>query len=151
MSRGVRFRSVVWTLLISVGILGLFATSAWAETREFLILTNEIKWKAKRGEAPVVDRARGSVKEIERYAFNPGFLVVNKGDKVVLRIHAIKGNKHIIEVPAFNTGETQILRGEEKTVSFVADKAGVFRIKCNNHKNANKEGPMVGYLYVVGK
>ncbi|MFQ5882207.1 MAG: hypothetical protein ACE5I9_07015 [Candidatus Methylomirabilales bacterium] len=129
----------------------MFATTAWAETREFLVLTTEIKWKAKPGEAPVVDRARGSVKVIERYAFNPGFLVVNKGDRVVLRIHAIKGSKHIIEVPAFNTGETLIRRGEEKTVTFVADKAGVFPIKCNNHKNANKEGPMVGYLYVMGK
>lgn len=151
MSRGVRFRSVVWTLLISVGILGLFATSAWAETREFFLVTGEPSWKAKKGEAPVVDRTRGSVRKIERYIFHPGFLVVNKGDRVVLHIHAVKGSKHIIEVPAFNTGETQILRGEEKTVSFVADKAGVFKIKCNNHKGVKKEGPMVGYLYVVGK
>lgn len=142
----------VWlTVIMIVGAVGLAASAAFAETREFLIVTNEIKWKAKSGEAPVADRNRGSVKEIERYTFEPGFLVVNKDDKVVLRIHAIKGSKHIIEVPAFKTGETLIRRGQERTVTFVADKAGVFKIKCNNHKNPNKEGPMVGYLYVMSK
>lgn len=151
MRRGGRFRHVVWPLLLAVGILGLLATSAWAETREFLIVTGEPSWAAKPGEAPLVDRDRGSVTKMERYTFHPGFLVVNKGDKVVLRIHDIKGDKHIIEVPAFKTGETQILRGEEKTVTFVADKAGVFEIKCNNHKDSHKEGPMVGYLYVMDK
>lgn len=140
-------------LVVALGLVawGLILVPAWAETREFLIVTNEIKWKAKPGEAPVVDRDRGSQKLIERYTFEPGFLVVNKGDRVVLRIHDIKGSKHIIEVPAFNTGETQILRGQEKTVSFVADKAGIFEFKCNNHKDANKEGPMVGYIYVMDK
>ncbi|MFQ5848623.1 MAG: hypothetical protein ACE5IQ_13250 [Candidatus Methylomirabilales bacterium] len=142
----------VWfAVLMIVGGVGLAASAASAETREFLIVTNEIKWEAEGGEAPVADRNRGRVKEIERYTFAPGFLVVNQGDKVVLRIHAIKGSKHIIEVPAFHTGETLIRRGQEKAVTFVADKAGVFEFRCNNHKNANKEGPMVGYLYVRGK
>jgi plastocyanin len=140
-------------LVVALGLVawGLILVPAWAETREFLIVTNEIKWKAKPGEAPVADRDQGSKKLIERYTFEPGFLVVNKGDRVVLRIHDVKGSKHIVEVPAFNTGETQILRGEEKTVSFVADKAGVFKLNCNNHKDATKEGPMVGYIYVMDK
>lgn len=144
-------RKVCYTLLTILLAMGVVRTPAFAATRKFLIVTNEIKWEAKRGEAPVVDRSRGSVEEIERYTFEPGFLVVNQGDRVILRIHAIKGSKHIVEVPAFNTGETLIRRGEEKTVTFVADKPGVFEFRCNNHKNAAKEGPMVGYLYVVGR
>ena len=132
-------------------VIVLVTRAAVAETREFLIVTGEPSWEAKPGEAPVVDRDRGPVKKIERYTFHPGFLIVNRGDKVVLKIHALKGDKHIIEVPAFKTGETHILRGEEKTVSFVANKAGVFEIKCTNHVDSHKEGPMVAYLYVFDR
>jgi plastocyanin len=141
---------------IGMAVLVLFVTvvvsrEAVAETREFLIVTGEPSWEAKPGEAPVVDRDRGAVKKIERYTFHPGFLIVNRGDKVVLKVHALKGDKHIVEVPAFKTGETQILRGEEKTVSFVANKPGVFEIKCTNHLDSHKEGPMVAYLYVMDR
>jgi nitrosocyanin len=143
-----------WTGWAGVAVFAfmlLVLAPAWAEERTFLVVTGEWSWKAKQGEAPVVDRERGSVKEIERYVFDPGFLVVNRGDRVTLKIHALKGDKHIAEIPAFGVKETQVLRGEEKTISFVADKAGVFEIKCTNHIDAKKEGPMVGYLYVMAK
>lgn len=143
-----------WVVLggvVAVALVTLTLAPAWAEERTFLVVTGEWSWKAKPGEAPVVDRDRGSVKEIERYVFDPGFLVVNKGDRVTLKIHGLKGDKHIAEIPAFGVKETQILRGEEKTISFVADKTGVFEIKCTNHIDAKKEGAMVGYLYVNGK
>ncbi len=130
---------------------GLVAIAARAETREYLLVTNEVQWTAKPNEAAVVDRTRGPVKQIERYTFDPGFLMVKQGDTVVLRIHALKGSKHVVEVPAFKTGQTSILRGQEKVVTFVADKAGVFEIKCSIHERADEEGPMVGYLYVLGQ
>lgn len=119
--------------------------------KEFLLVTGEWSWKAKPNEAPVVDRGRGAVKEIERYTFDPPFLVVNKGDTVVLKIHALKGAKHVLQIKDFGVGETTINKGEEKTVRFVADKAGTFAFLCTNHTNADKEGPMVGYLYVNGR
>lgn len=144
-------RTMGWAGVVAVAFMALTLASAWAEERTFLLVTGEWSWKAKAGEAPVVDRDRGPVKEIERYAFDPGFLVVNKGDRVTLKIHALKGDKHIVNVPAFGVEEKQVLRGEEKTISFVASKAGVFEIKCTNHVDAKKEGPMVGYLYVMDK
>ncbi|MBI2525749.1 MAG: cupredoxin domain-containing protein [Candidatus Rokubacteria bacterium] len=119
--------------------------------KEFLLVTGEWSWKAKAGEAPVVDRNRGPVKEIERYSFDPPFLVVNKGDTVVLKIHALKGAKHVLKIEDFGVDETTINKGEEKTVKFVANKAGTFKFVCTNHTDAEKEGPMVGYLYVVGR
>jgi plastocyanin len=140
---GMMALALLATVLVSGG--------AMAETREFLITTGEPAWEAKPGEAPVVDRDRGPVKKIERYTFHPGFLVVNRGDKVVLKIHDIKGDKHIVTIPDFKVPETQILRGEEKTISFVADKPGIFEIKCTNHVDSDKEGPMVAYLYVMDK
>jgi plastocyanin len=143
-------KKIGMTVLVLVAVISV-SGEAMAETREFLMVTGEPSWEAKPGEAPVADRNRGPVKKMERYTFHPGFLVVNRGDKVVLKIHDIKGDKHIVTIPAFNVPETQILRGEEKTISFVANKAGIFEIKCTNHVDSHKEGPMVGYIYVFDK
>lgn len=144
---------------LRIGVLGLLIAllllpwglgSAQAgSVKEFLLVTGEWSWKAKPNEAPVVDRNRGAVKEIERYTFDPPLLVVNKGDTVVLKIHALKGSKHVLEIKDFGVPETTINKGEEKTVTFVADKVGTFKLICTNHVNAEKEGPMVGYLYVM--
>ncbi len=146
-----------WSLVLSGGLMALLLLAegpdgAQAQSmKEFLLVTGEWSWKAKPEEAPVVDRDRGSVKEIERYTFDPPFLVVNKGDTVVLKIHALKGEKHVLEIKDFGIGETTINRGEEKTIRFVANKAGTFKFLCTNHVNAAKEGPMVGYLHVMGQ
>lgn len=143
----------VWAvaLLVAVAVGGMAAAPAWAAERTFLVVTGEWSWSAKPGEMPVTDRGRPNINKMERYVFDPGFFVVDKGDRVTLKIHDLKGDKHIIEVPAFGVKETQIVRGEEKTITFVANKAGVFEIKCTNHVNLEKEGPMVGYLYVMDK
>jgi plastocyanin len=146
-----------WALTIAGAVIGLLFLAAAAErtegqsVKEFMLVTGEWQWKAKQGEAPVVDRNRGAVKEMERYTFDPGFLVVNKGDTVVLKIHALKGSKHVLEIKDFDIPETTINKGEEKTVRFVADKAGTFKFVCTNHVNGDKEGPMVGYLHVMGR
>ncbi len=144
-------KKFLFTVLLAVVAVGLGRASTIAETREFLIVTGEWSWKAKPGEAPVVDRDRGSVKEIERYTFDPSFIVVNRGDTVILKIHTLKGDKHIVTIPDFKVPETIIMRGEEKSIRFVANKAGVFEFKCTNHVGSHKEGPMVGYIYVLDK
>jgi len=74
-----------------------------------------------------------------------------KSETVVLKIHALKGSKHVLEIKDFGIDETTINRGEEKTIRFVANKAGTFKFVCTNHVDAEKEGPMVGYLYVMGQ
>lgn len=138
---------LVGLLLLAWGVEPARAQSV----KEFLLVTGEWSWKAKPGEASVVDRDRGAVKEIERYTFDPPFLVVNKGDTVVLRIHVLKGSKHVVEIKDFGVPETTINKGEEKTITFVASKAGTFKFVCTNHTNAEKEGPMVGYLHVMDR
>ncbi|MFQ5923485.1 MAG: cupredoxin domain-containing protein [Anaerolineales bacterium] len=117
-------------------------------TREFFIVTGEWKWEAKEGEAEVVDRERGSVDEIERYVFNPGYIVANKGDTIVMHMHDVKGSFHVIEIPDFGIEETRLDRGEEITFTFTVDKAGVFEFVCTNHDTPDEEGPMIGYIYV---
>jgi plastocyanin len=126
----------------------LVTTAVSAASREFLIVTGEWSWQAKPGEQAVADRDRGPVTQIERYTFDPGVIVVNKGDTVALRIHTLKGSQHVVEIPDFGVPSTPIARGEEKVLTFVADKAGVFPLRCTIHHNSQTEGPMVGYLYV---
>jgi len=150
-------RTSVWR----VGLLGALLVllllpwglgSAQAQsTKEFLVVTGEWQWKAKPGEAPVADRNRGSVNVMTRYTYDPGFLVVSKGDTVVLTVHNLKGDHHIVDLPAFGINEVKIVRGEERKFTFKADKAGLFKIDCKNHVSPEKEGPMTAYLLVLDR
>ncbi len=84
---------VLWLVLRAavVGLLpllGALERTHAQSVKEFLLVTGEWQWKAKPGEAPVVDRNRGPQKEIERYTFDPAFLVVNKGEEKTVRFVA---------------------------------------------------------------
>lgn len=65
----------------------------------------------------------------------PGTLVVPKGSNVTLKlINNVPSDpkEHGFAIPAYNIAET-VVRGEPKTVTFTADKAGVFPITCHLH------------------
>jgi nitrosocyanin len=65
----------------------------------------------------------------------PGTLVVKKGSKVTLKlINNVPSdpNQHGFAIPAYSIAEV-VTRGEPKTVTFVADKEGVFPIACQLH------------------
>mgnify|MGYP001585183720 CR=1 FL=1 len=146
-----------WSLALLGAVIGLLLLVGGPEStqaqsvKEFLLVTGEWQWKAKPDEAPVADRNRGSVNVMTRYTYDPGFLVVSKGDTVVLTIHNLKGDHHIVDVPAFGINEVKIVRGEERKFTFKADKAGVFKIDCKNHVSPEKEGPMIAYLLVLDR
>ncbi len=150
---GWKWRVGVLGLLIGLLLFpwGLGSAQGQSATKEIMLVTGEWQWKAKPGEALVVDRNRGSVKEMTRYVYDPGFLVVNRGDTVVLTIHNLKGDHHIVHMPEFGINEVKIVRGEERKFTFKADKAGLFKIDCKNHVSSEKEGPMVAYLLVLDR
>ena len=65
----------------------------------------------------------------------PGTLIVKKGDRVKINlINNIKSepNIHGFAIDAYGIKEV-IARGEPKTVSFTADKPGIFAIYCQIH------------------
>ncbi len=67
--------------------------------------------------------------------FVPSVLAVSKGAKVsVTVINNIPGDppNHGFAIPAFEV-ETVVNHGEKKTVEFMADKAGIFDIRCQLH------------------
>lgn len=83
--------------------------AANAPVREFLIATGE--WdtvpKERDGKpAAYTDRGhkRDANSKLERYTFDPGFIMVKKGDCVTLRIHAVKGSHHNVTIEGTEVG-----------------------------------------------
>ena len=67
--------------------------------------------------------------------FVPSVLVAEQGDTVQIKVvNKIPGEppNHGFAIPAFDVEEV-VNSGETKTVEFVADKAGLFDVKCQLH------------------
>jgi nitrous-oxide reductase len=84
-----------------------------------------------------------------RSSFEPSKIEVNKGDKVTIHITNIEQTTD--ELHGFGLNEYNINvvidPGETKTISFVADKSGVFPFYCTNFCSALHQ-EMQGYLLV---
>lgn len=90
-----------------------------------------------RAEAPAADVTQALVSvEIEGSKFwLPGTVVATKGQTVRLTLtNKIPSdpNQHGFAIPAFGIAEV-VNRGETKTVTFTADKVGVFPMVCQLH------------------
>ena len=81
--------------------------------------------------------------EVETYRWDPGTIVVNKGDIVTLEIVGINGASHPFTIEGYDVSGT-IMRGQVTRVTFTADKAGIFKINCSTHLPT-----MTGYLVVL--
>jgi nitrosocyanin len=75
--------------------------------------------------------------------WEPTSITAKKGDQVTLRLINKHADEHGYEIAAFNVKE--VVAGDKTaTVSFIADKAGVFPIKCHLHP-----AHVVGQLVVL--
>jgi nitrosocyanin len=75
--------------------------------------------------------------------WEPTSIVAKKGDKVTLRLVNKHTDEHGYEIAAFAVKE--VVPGDKTaTVSFTADKAGIFPIKCHLHP-----AHVVGQLLVI--
>jgi plastocyanin len=75
--------------------------------------------------------------EISAYVFMPSQIVINQDDDVTLEFVGINGAQHPITI-------ADLKRGQVTKISFKADKAGVFAIRCATHQPS-----MVGELVVL--
>jgi heme/copper-type cytochrome/quinol oxidase subunit 2 len=64
-----------------------------------------------------------------QFAYEPGRIVVNKGDHVTIRLTSADVT-HGLYIPELGVNET-ISYGEEKIINIVADKVGKFKIRCS--------------------
>ncbi len=71
--------------------------------------------------------------EVETYIWNPKQIVVNEGDTVQLEILGVNGAAHDGFIEGYVDGFV-VQRGRVTSLSFVANKAGVFQIGCNTHQ-----------------
>lgn len=109
------------------------------------------------GEGEVIAEVQGEdVLTGEYHRWEPGTIVVNQGDRVILEIVNPRKNIHSFVLSAFNidTGQLQP-RGGSATVEFTADKAGVFQFLCGTPQNKELKhcdpdhSTMVGYFIVL--
>jgi len=109
------------------------------------------------GEGEVIAEVQGEDQVIGEYhRWEPGTIVVHRGDHVVLEIVNPRKHIHSFAIPAFgvNTGPLEP-RGGSATVEFVADQTGVFQYVCatpHDHERGECDPDhetMVGYLIVI--
>ncbi|MFQ5975571.1 MAG: hypothetical protein ACE5J5_04575 [Candidatus Hydrothermarchaeales archaeon] len=154
--------AVVIAVVISAGIAAIskpaeVAKPAMAapQTRVIYVTAIEIKGATTKQElsAPTsnpsdVGKGYGGVKwlsddkwQVASYIWTPRTIVVNQGDFVRLVYFGVNGNEHKTTIEGY-ADEFVLNRGRFVEVEFTADKAGIFRITCANHK-PNMNGQLV--------
>ena len=86
-------------------------------------------------EPGVVSATLVSVEVNDTKFWLPSSLTVEQGDKVKLTLkNQVPGasNQHGFSIPGYNITEV-VTRGTPKTITFVADKVGVFPFSCQLH------------------
>jgi len=83
--------------------------AAKAPIKEFLIATGEWDTVPKdRDKKPAAYNDRGQARDanskLERYTFDPGVIIVKRGDCVVLHIHSVKGSHHNVTIEGTEVG-----------------------------------------------
>jgi len=80
---------------------------------------------------------------VETYRWLPSTVTVAEGDNVTLEILGINGASHPARIEGYNL-DFEVQRGQLTTVTFTADKPGIFRFVCDVHQPA-----MTGTLVVL--
>jgi len=90
----------------------------------------------------------GGGKEIEAYRWDPGTIVVRKGQPVKLSIYGVNGAKHPFYIEGMNV-RGEVVQGKETVVSFTPERVGTYRLICQAHFDIAHNGPMIAYIEVV--
>ena len=81
--------------------------------------------------------------EVETYTWSLGQIIVNEGDTVNLEILGVNGSRHDSSIEGY-VNSFVVERGKLTSLTFVADKPGVFKIVCTIHQPS-----MTGELVVL--
>ncbi len=74
---------------------------------------------------------------IETYRFDSAVVVACQGEQVTLNIFGVNAAYHDIQIRAFNKN-FRVSRGQLSTVTFAANKPGIFPIICITHPPAHR-------------
>ncbi len=135
--------------LLAVAIIMIGAYIGWMQTRPAAgaamatadsprvihLVTGEFTAKGTDGNA------------LESYRWDPGTVILKKGEAVELRITGINGQSHPFVIEGLNI-KGIVHKGKTTVVSFTPKDAGIYPIVCQTHNELSKGGPMVGYIVV---
>jgi len=86
-------------------------------------------------------------KEIEAYRWDPGTIVVPKGQEVTISIYGVNGKEHPFYIEGTDYKGT-VQKGKETIIKARFDEEGTYRLICTAHSTIEKNGPMIGYIVV---
>ncbi|MDR4948225.1 cupredoxin domain-containing protein [Neobacillus cucumis] len=86
-------------------------------------------------------------KEIEAYRWDPGTIILKKGEKVNLIISGINGVEHPFYIEGTSIKGT-VKKGEDTFVPLQFQKEGTYRLICEMHTDRAHNGPMIAYIVV---
>jgi plastocyanin len=123
-----------WAML-KAGDTAVFNQQAKENIREIHMVTAEFKTKMKNG------------KEMEAYRWDPGTILLEKGEKVRLFINGINGEEHPFYIEGTKI-KGKVKKGEETVVPLQFEKEGTYRLICEVHSDRAHNGPMIAYIVV---
>ncbi|MBM7661920.1 plastocyanin [Bacillus mesophilus] len=85
--------------------------------------------------------------EIESYRWDPGTIVVPKGEEIKLSILGVNGKEHPFFIEGTNA-KGVVKKGEETILTLKFSKEGTYRLICTAHPDKDHNGPMIGYIVV---
>lgn len=86
-------------------------------------------------------------RKLEAYRWDPGTILVKKGEQVKLSIRGINGHNHPFIIEGTDI-KGEVKQGKETVVNFTAKEEGVYRLICLAHPDASTNGPMIAYIIV---
>jgi heme/copper-type cytochrome/quinol oxidase subunit 2 len=132
---GIVLASISAWFMLKAGDSTVFNQQSNKDIREIHMVTAEFKTTMKNG------------KEIESYRWDPGTIILEKGEKVNLFINGINGDKHPFYIEGTNINGT-VTKGKETIVPLQFDKEGTYQLICEVHSDKTHNGPMIAYIVV---
>ncbi|MBI0575938.1 cupredoxin domain-containing protein [Neobacillus cucumis] len=121
--------------ILRAGDTAVFNQQSNEKVREIHMVTVEYKTQTKDG------------KELEAYRWDPGTIVLEKGEKAELYINGINGEEHPFYIEGTSIKGT-VKKGEETVVPLQFDKEGTYRLVCEVHSDKAHNGPMIADIVV---
>ncbi|RLQ95428.1 cupredoxin domain-containing protein [Falsibacillus albus] len=143
----IKKKNIVAILLLFLAIIG---AAAWFTLKPDSVETIVDADKGVRTINMITAEFKSTTKDgkmIEAYRWDPGTIVLQKNEKVNLKIYGVNGDEHPFYIEGTNIKGT-VKKGKETIVPLKFTKEGVYRIICNMHEDYAHQGPMIGYIVV---
>ena len=88
-----------------------------------------------------------SGKEIESYRWDPGTIVVPKGEEISISIFGVNGKEHPFYIEGTDY-KGVVQKGKETIIHAKFNEEGTYRLICSTHSTIETSGPMIGYIVV---